>query len=39
MCLMVNWEYVTIHRVHPLTHEGFLMIARTAYNKNADSQG
>jgi glycogen debranching enzyme len=32
-------EYVTVHRVHPLTHEGVFMIARTAYNDDVDDRG
>lgn len=28
-------DFVIIHRVHPITHDGYLLIARTAFRKDA----
>lgn len=33
-------DYISIHRVHPVTHDGYLMIARTSFVKNnGNNQG
>jgi glycogen debranching enzyme len=31
-------DFISIHRFHPLTHEGYLLVARTAYRENHGSQ-
>ncbi|KAI8815426.1 glucanotransferase domain of glycogen debranching enzyme-domain-containing protein [Cladochytrium replicatum] len=30
-------EFISVHRVHPLKHDGYLLIARTAFSKNTGS--
>ncbi|RKO90442.1 glucanotransferase domain of glycogen debranching enzyme-domain-containing protein, partial [Blyttiomyces helicus] len=32
-------DFISIHRVHPITHDGYLLIARTAFKNGAGKDG
>lgn len=32
-------DYIVIHRVHPSTHKGYLLVAHTAFHKGASGRG
>ncbi len=32
-------DYIIIHRVHPVTHKGYICIARTAFHAGGDQRG
>jgi glycogen debranching enzyme len=32
-------DYIVMHRVHPSTHKGYLLVAHTAFNKGASGRG
>lgn len=32
-------DYIVIHRVHPQTHQGYLLVAHTAFNKGVTGRG
>ena len=32
-------DYISIHRVHPMTHQGYLLIARTAFKDQKSDTG
>jgi glycogen debranching enzyme len=38
-CTFFGWQYIMIHRVHPKTQKGYLLVAHTAFTKRPKERG